>query len=157
MIASIENFLNGLIGNQTVEQLDERELNVACAALLVHCAKVDGEQCRIEDKKIREILSNSFDLSGSDVDAVIETATAQQENAVDLHRFTRVIHKSMDREGRLRVVRLLWEMANADGTIGPEERNLVSVMAQLLDVEGHDAVALRQDVLAQSKLRKANE
>lgn len=156
MIASIENFLNGLIGNPPAEQLDERELNVACAALLVHCARADGEQCGIEADKLREILSNSFDLSGADADAVIETATAQQEKAVDLHRFTRVIHKSMDREGRLRVVRLLWEMANADGTIGPEERNLVSVMAQLLDVEGHDAVALRQAVLKQSKSRKTN-
>lgn len=157
MIANIANFLNDLVGSPPTHRLDETELRVACAALLVHCAHADGEHCRTEDAKLREILSHSFDLSDTDADAVIEAATRQQQNAVDLHRFTRVIHKHLDRDGRKRMVRQLWEMANADGTIDAEERALVSITAQLLDVEGHDAVALRHSVLAQSKANPAKK
>lgn len=151
MIANIANFLNDFVGGAPAHRLDETELRVACAALLVHCAHADGEHCHTEDAKLREILISSFELSGADAESVIETATRQQQNAVDLHRFTRVIHKHLDRDGRKRMVRQLWEVANADGTIDAEERALVSITAQLLDVEGHDAVALRQAVLAQSK------
>jgi len=154
MIASIENFLNSLLGNAPVSEIDAPELSVACAALLVHCATADGVHSPAEDRKLRDILSRVFDLSDADADAVIETATRQQQNAVDLHRFTRVLHKHLDRDGRKRMVRLLWEMANADGKIDSDERALVSLAAQLLDVEGHDAVALRQTVLAGSKTSK---
>lgn len=151
MITSIENFLNSLLGSAPLREFAAPELSVACAALLVHCAKADGDHSTSEDIKLREILSHIFDLSDEDADAVIDTATRQQQNAVDLHRFTRVLHKHLDRDGRKRMVRLLWEMANADGTIDSHERALVSVTAQLLDVEGHDAVALRQKVLGSSR------
>lgn len=148
MIASIENFLNSLLGSAPASQLDAPELSVACAALLVHCATVDGVHSLAEDRKLRDILLRVFDLSDADAGAVIETATRQQQNAVDLHRFTRVLHRHLDRDGRKRMVGLLWEMANADGKIDSGERALVSLAAQLLNVEGHDAVALRQTVLA---------
>ncbi len=44
------------------------------------------------------------------------------------------------------VVRLLWEISHADETIDQDERNLVTLVAGLLDVEIQEAVALRRDV-----------
>jgi uncharacterized tellurite resistance protein B-like protein len=49
------------------------------------------------------------------------------------------------------MVQLLWEIADADGLIDSDERRMVSLTAQLLDVEVHDAVAARQ--AAQAKIR----
>jgi len=157
MISRISAFLNGLVDEAPARALGDADLKIACAALLVHCAAADGKHSPAEDAKLREILARKFELSGKDADEIIETATRQQQDAVDLHRFTRVLHKHLDRDARKRTVRALWEMANADGTIDAEERTLVSVTAQLLDVEGHDAVALRQAVEAASRRVRAEQ
>ena len=49
-----------------------------------------------------------------------------------------------------RMVKWLWEIAQADGTIDRDERNAVALAAQLLDVEVRDSVALRQAAERQS-------
>jgi uncharacterized tellurite resistance protein B-like protein len=51
------------------------------------------------------------------------------------------------------MVQLLWEIADSDGRIDSDERRMVSLTAQLLDVEVKDAVAARH--AAQAKKRDA--
>ena len=93
---------------------------------------------------MRQILKEHFKLSPSEIDRVVATAEQREADAVDIHRFTRVLHGRLDREGRQRMVKRLWEVANADGVIDGDARHTVSLTAQLLDVEVRDSVALRQ-------------
>ena len=144
MLREIEKFFSHLLNEDAKETLLEREFEIACAALLVHCAMADGERSAEETKRITSVLGSHFRLSRDEVDSVIEVAVAQEREAVDLHRFTRVLHKHLDREERIRMVQLLWEIADTDGRINSEEQRMVSLKAKLLDVEVHDAVAARQ-------------
>lgn len=144
MISSLENFLNDLFDGQPEQLVDEDEERIACAALLVHCANADGMRSAAEDSKLRDILSDHFKLSNNDIERIVTTAEQKEAAAVDMHRFTRVLHKRLDREGRQRMVKWLWEVAHADGVIDGDERQTVSLAAQLLDVEVRDSVALRQ-------------
>lgn len=144
MLRSIETFLSELFDDKAAQICDEEELRVACAALLVHCANADGVRSSAEDVKLRDILTLHFKLTADDINRVIAAAEQQERDAIDVHRFTRVLHQRLDRDGRQRMVGWLWQMANADGTINRDERNLVSLAAQLLDVEVRDSVALRQ-------------
>ncbi len=144
MISSIENFLNELFDGQPKQIVDEDEERVACAALLVHCANADGMRSPAEDAKLRDILTEHFKLSKNEIERVVATAEQREADAVDIHRFTRVLHKRLDREGRQRMVKWLWDVAHADGVIDGDERHTVSLAAQLLDVEVRDTVALRQ-------------
>lgn len=144
MFTSIDKFLNELFDNKPAQLTDEAEERVACAALLVHCANADGIRSESEDAKLTAILTEHFKLSSDEISQIISAAEAQERDAVDLHRFTRVLHQRLDREGRQRMVKWLWEIAHADGTIDRDERNTVALAAQLLDVEVRDSVALRQ-------------
>ncbi|MEM8972332.1 MAG: TerB family tellurite resistance protein [Pseudomonadota bacterium] len=144
MISSIENFLNDLFDGQPKQIADDEEERIACAALLVHCANADGLRSPAEDERLRQILKEHFKLSPGEIDRVVATAEQREADAVDIHRFTRVLHGRLDREGRQRMVKWLWEVANADGVIDGNERHTVSLTAQLLDVEVRDSVALRQ-------------
>ncbi len=92
-----------------------------------------------------------MDLTPAEIDSVVEAAEARLRDAIDLHRFTRVLHRSLDRDARIHMVQLLWEIADADGRIDSDEWRMVSLTAQLLDVEVHDAVAARH--AAQEKRR----
>jgi uncharacterized tellurite resistance protein B-like protein len=151
MLRKIEVFFNRLLSEAESKKLDDHEIQIASAALLAHCAKVDGVQSAEETAHLRTVLAEKFELSGAEVDSVMEVAEARERDAIDLHRFTRVLHKNLDREARIHMVQLLWEIADADGLIDSDERRMVSLTAQLLDVEVHDAVAARQ--AAQAKIR----
>ena len=148
MLRNFETFLGSLFEENTTAVTDEEELRVATAALLVHCANADGSRSKSEDTKLTRILKEHFKLSAADATAVIAAAEAQERDAVDLHSFTRVLHRRLDRDGRQRMVGWLWELANADGEIDANEGHMVSLAAKLLDVEVHDSVALRQAAVA---------
>ncbi len=148
MLDKIERFLRGLAADAQSRQLDGDELRIAAAALLVHCARADGTKSAEEDAKLREFLGEHFALSEKEANAVIAAAERQERDAVDLYRFTRVLHARLDRAERKRMVQLLWEMADADGWIDHDEHQLVMLTAQLLDVEIRDSVAARQAALA---------
>ena len=46
-------------------------------------------------------------------------------DAVDLYHFTSVIMRSVNEEGRLRIVEMMWELVYADGQVSEFEDNVV--------------------------------
>jgi uncharacterized tellurite resistance protein B-like protein len=148
MISNFQKLLSGVISGNEPDTARDEEIRLACAALLVHCARADGDYSVAEDTRLEAILMEHFDLKKSDADEVIHAGEKKERDAVDVHRFTRVIRDNLDRDGRLQIVRYLWQVANADGNIDADERRVIGLAAKLLDVEGHDAVALRHEVIA---------
>ena len=146
MLEKIQGLLADLLGETPPDALEGEEIRIACAALLVHCARADGYQSSAETAKLREILTAQYGLSGDDVDELIKEAERREAQAVDVHKFTRVLHRNLDRAGRQDIVRGLWEISHADALIDHDERRLVTLVAGLLDVEIHEAVQIRRDV-----------
>lgn len=150
MLHHIESFFQRLLSDAGVQRLDKHEIEIATAALLAHCARADGVQSPEETARLETVLSQRFHLTPDEVASVLERAEAREREAIDIHRFTRTLHKSLDREARIGIVRLLWEIADADGRIDHDEHRMVSLTARLLDVEVQDAVAARLAARQQS-------
>jgi uncharacterized tellurite resistance protein B-like protein len=74
---------------------------------------------------------------------LIDEAWESEREAVDLYRFTSVLKRRLDEEGRVEVVAMLWEMANADGDLHEFEENVVWRVAELLGVSSRQRVSLR--------------
>ena len=88
-------------------------------------------------------LARNFGLSGDDLDRLVEDATAADNEAVDLYRFTSVLKRSMSEDERIRVIENLWEIAFADGASHEFEENLVWRVAELLGVSPRDRIAMQ--------------
>ena len=146
MLKYFKSLIDDVLADQKPTGLSEEEVQVACAALLVHCAKADGHKSDVEDAKLREVLADRFSLTEADVRALIEDAERREADAGDLHKFTWVVHQNLDGVGRFDIVRLLWEISHADAKIDHEEKAAVNLVASMLDVELADAVALRRRV-----------
>ncbi|HEX2257807.1 MAG TPA: TerB family tellurite resistance protein, partial [Afifellaceae bacterium] len=116
------------------------------AALLVHCMAVDGTAGPAEEQKLRAVLRHDYGLSDSDLRSLIEDAHSADQEAVDLYRFTSVLSRNLDREGRIRIVKRLWDMVYADGTVHEFEDNLVWRLAELLGVEREQRLTIKADV-----------
>jgi len=128
--------------------LHEEELKIAAGALLVHAGAVDGNFDSTERRKVKALLQTRFDLEPKEVKRLFEDAEASERDSVDLYRFTSVLCRQLDQDGRKRIVEMLWEVVMADGVIDEFESNLVWRVAELIGVSTRDRVILRKMVEA---------
>lgn len=143
----IRDFVDTL-GENDNEQvaLGEEEVRLAAAALLVHATVVDGDVDRREGEVLRDVLERRFELDHGQAGRLIKQAAEKEKEAVDLYGFTSVLTRRLDRQGRLQIVEMLWEVVVADGVIHEFEANLVWRAAELLGVTSRDRVILRKRV-----------
>ncbi len=85
-------------------------------------------------------------LDGAATAALVDEATLAENEAVDLYRFTSQLNRSLDEDGRRRIVEMMWEMVYADGRASEFEDNLLWRAADLLGISSHDRIALRQRI-----------
>jgi uncharacterized tellurite resistance protein B-like protein len=134
-------------GGKHSSHFDGDDYRVAAAALLVHVATLDHDLTGAARGKLRDLLMAQFSLTDALTDELIEAAVAADREAVDFYHFTSLLMRTLDEQGRLRVVEMLWQMAFADGAISEFEDNVMWRVADLLAVSPQDRIALRQQVV----------
>jgi uncharacterized tellurite resistance protein B-like protein len=146
---AIKSFVADLTNDEKpAGSLDDHDVRVAYAALLVHAAAIDGDVVDIERDKLIALLKQRFDLTDAAAGELVAQATAAEEKAVDFYHFTQTINGALDETERLRMIEMMWTIAYADGTISDYEDNLIWRVADLLGVSSAERIALRQRVAA---------
>jgi uncharacterized tellurite resistance protein B-like protein len=147
MFEAFRKFLSEFsAGNKHPSRFDENDYRLAAAALLVHAAAIDGEVSEVERDKLHAIIKRRFDLDEAATKELMAEATEAEHQAVDLYHFTSLINRSLDEEGRRRIVEMMWEIVFADGRVTEFEDNLIWRAADLLGVSSRERIALRQQV-----------
>jgi uncharacterized tellurite resistance protein B-like protein len=125
---------------------DDTGYRLAATALLIHVISLDGEPSEIEKRKLHSLLESSFGLDPGAADRLIAAAMQAEGEAVDLYHFTSVIMRSVNEEGRLRIVEMMWELVYADGQVSEFEDNVVWRAADLLAVSSRDRIDLKHRI-----------
>lgn len=120
---------------------------VAAAALLLRVGASDGSVGKAEDNKIAQVLTRGFGLDARTASAVLAEAAQREREASDLSDFTDVLRRALSREGRERIVELLWELSYADGAPHEFEESIVRRVAELLGVADADRLRLHGPAL----------
>jgi uncharacterized tellurite resistance protein B-like protein len=128
---------------------DDTGYLLAATALLVHVVSLDGEPSAIEKRKLHSLIESRFKLDPGKADHLIAKATRAEGDAVDLYHFTSVIMRSVNDEGRLRIIEMMWEMVYADGEVTEFEDNVLWRAADLLGVSSRDRIDLKRKVAEQ--------
>ena len=143
------NFVEGVDDEEgRLKDMHEEELRVASAALLINAGSIDGKFDSNEKQKVKALLQRRFDLKPDELKRLFQEASAEEREAVDLYRFTKVLCRDLDQDGRKRIVLMLWEVVMADGVVDEFEANLVWRVAALIGVSTRDRVTLRKMVEA---------
>ena len=127
-------------------KFDDTGYRLAATALLIHVISLDGEPSDAEKRKLHSLIESRFGLDPGTADALIQSATLVEGEAVDLYHFTSVIMRSVNEEGRLRIVEMMWELVYADGQVSEFEDNVVWRAADLLGVSSRDRIDLKHRV-----------
>ena len=129
--AKFKDFVEGVAGDESrAHDLREEELRLAAGGLMVAAGTIDGT------------------FTGEELRPLLTEAVLREHESVDLYRFTSVLCRELDQDGRKRIVEMLWEVAMADGVVHEFESNLVWRTAELLGVSTRDRVMLRKAVEA---------
>ena len=127
MLDGLRQFIADIVSPeaQPDRTFDETDYRLAATALLVHVVSLDGVPTEIEKRKLHSLIETRFGLDPGMADRLIASATRVEGEAVDLYRFTSVIMRSVNDEGRLRIVEMMWELVYADGEVSEFEDNVV--------------------------------
>jgi uncharacterized tellurite resistance protein B-like protein len=148
MLDGLRQFIAEVISPhaQADPALDDTGYRLAATALLIHVISIDGEPSEVEKRKLHGLIESSFGLDRGTADHLIASATLVEGEAVDLFHFTSVIMRSVNEEGRLRIVEMMWELVYADGEVSEFEDNVVWRAADLLGVSSRDRIDLKHRV-----------
>ncbi|MBL1406074.1 MAG: hypothetical protein COC17_05405 [Hyphomicrobiales bacterium] len=121
-------------------------VRLAEAALMFHVMQSDGHIKDVERAKMKEVLSEDFELKEDEIEELIEAAQFAENEAIDLFRFTSLLKANLERSRRVQIVENLWEMVYADGVVHELEDNVVWRIAELLNIQTPERVAMKKRV-----------
>jgi uncharacterized tellurite resistance protein B-like protein len=147
MFQAFKDFVSELTGgHKDPSRFEEGDYRLAAAALLVHVGMIDGGLSDVERARLNTIVRRCFQLDDAAAEALIAQATAAEQEAVDLYHFTSLLNRTLDEEGRRRMVEMMWQMVYADRHVTEFEDNLIWRAADLLGVSQRDRIELRRRV-----------
>jgi uncharacterized tellurite resistance protein B-like protein len=148
MLDGLRQFIADVVAPAAQEdrEFDDTGSRLAATALLIHVVSLDGEPSELEKRKLHSLLESHFGLDPGTADKLVASATLVEGEAVDLYHFTSVIMRSVNEEGRLRIVEMMWELVYADGQVSEFEDNVVWRAADLLGVSSRDRIDLKHRV-----------
>jgi uncharacterized tellurite resistance protein B-like protein len=157
MLDGLRQFIADIVGpsEQDGRAFDDTGSRLAATALLVHVVSLDGEPTEIEKRKLHGLIESSFKLDRGTADRLIASATRVEGEAVDLYHFTSVIMRSVNEEGRRRIIEMMWELVYADGQVSEFEDNVVWRAADLLGVSSRDRIDLKHRVAERQSIPPA--
>ena len=144
----MKNLLTHLTGDVRVQNLDLENQCLVTAALLTHVATIHREMSEARQKALYSVLQSSFGIDDHTTTQVIEESAAVNRNAIDPYHFTRELNKMLDGDGCHQIVRMMWEVAYADGNADEFDANIIWRAADLLGVSSRQRIELRQQVSA---------
>ena len=123
-----------------------------CSIIFKYTTLTDTEdiQNKMSTEQKGDYVVNNTLLSAalvlSVLGALIASAMRVEGEAVDLYHFTSVIMRSVNEEGRLRIVEMMWELVYADGQVSEFEDNVVWRASDLLGISQRDRIELKHAV-----------
>ena len=151
MLDSLKNFISELTGGQKhPARFEENDYGLAAAARLIHASTIDGNMTPVERERLRAVLKSRFALDDGATEELIDVGTRAENESVDLYHFTSMINRSLDEQGRLGIVEMMWEIVFADGRLNEFEDNLMWRAADLLGVSSRDRIAIRRRIAGET-------
>jgi uncharacterized tellurite resistance protein B-like protein len=107
---------------------------VAAAALMVECARIDGEFSDEERDSICNIVRDRCGLDAEMSESLVSVAEKRNDEVWHNFLFTEQIRTNASPEQQRRVIERLWEVAFADGTIHHFEAHLIERIGRELGI-----------------------
>lgn len=119
-------------------------LALASAALMIEIMRVESGDDPSAFARVISALEEIFDLPHAEIEELITLAEEELSDATDFYQFTRLINQHWGQEERIALIRNMWRVAWADGSVHHYEEHLIRRIADLIHVRHSDFIAAKQ-------------
>tara|TARA_B110000014_G_scaffold206191_1_gene156847 strand:+ start:116 stop:562 length:447 start_codon:yes stop_codon:yes gene_type:complete len=132
------------LGNDEDEQC---KIQLAAAALLIELSRADYQRDPEEQVAIEAALKKGFELSDEQLAQLVDLAEQENQDATSLYQFTNLIKDEYSPEQRFELVKMLWQVAMADGEISKYEDHLIRKIADLIYLPHSQFIKAKLEVI----------
>jgi uncharacterized tellurite resistance protein B-like protein len=132
--------------------LSPHQKQLAVAALLVEVAMADHQFSEQELASLGHSLIRKYSLSTDEISELISLAKSESNHATSLHQFTQIVNQHCDNKEKFNLVKAMWEMAYADGSVDKYEDYLIRKVADLIYLPHSEFIRAKSLVKGQLKL-----
>jgi len=136
MLNNIKRFFdNHLISNASPSSDDsEHALRLAMASLMIEVAESDYHDAPEEHDLVINIVKNSFDLSDTETNEIVDLARQEHADSIDYFQFTSLINQHYSAAQRIELIENLWQIAFADHKLDKHEEHVIRRISDLIHV-----------------------
>jgi len=156
MIEAIETFFDQRLDvGDAARDEEQRDLNVAAAALLIHTTLADHEINDDERLAVTRAVQKALGLSGAETAELIQLAEHEVRQSVPIYQFTQLVERRFSHAQKLRLLQALWQVAFSDAELEAHEEYLVRKLAELLNMTRADLIEVKIRAREEFRWRRA--
>jgi len=141
MIKTLKEFLaSSLIQDNEDDEDHEKSIELCAAVLMLEISLADSDSHEDEHRFIETAIKKHFHLDAEEAATILELAHKEMDHSVSMYEFTRMINDGLSMEEKIRVIELLWQVANVDAVIDKYEEFYIRKIADLLYVPHKDYI-----------------
>ncbi|MBT3697370.1 MAG: TerB family tellurite resistance protein [Gammaproteobacteria bacterium] len=134
---SLNNKTN--ITQKDIESFDDEKILSICI-FLIEVSKSDDEYDDLEKSKIIDLLKKEFSLNDDQIKLVITLADQKNNEMISLHDFTEIVNNECSYSEKKDLIKMLWDVAYADGRIDKYEDYTIRKISDLLYIKHADFI-----------------
>ena len=120
------------------------EMTLATCVLLIEVSLSDDSYDDEEKEKIIGILKNKFNLDDIQINVLLEIADKKNQEMISLYDWTSKVNDIYNYDQKKDLIKLLWDVAFADGRIDKYEDHTIRKIADLIYVRHEDFIKAKQ-------------
>lgn len=141
MLSSIKRFFETKLSHDVEDSTGSvKQIDLACAALLIEVINSDHELDERESKELLKVLKNSLDVSEQELEELAELAEEESRQATSLYEFTKLINDEYNYDEKVGLIENMWRIAFSDEQLDKYEEALIRKIADLIYVSHSDFI-----------------
>ena len=112
---------------------DNNQIMLTCC-LFIHAAKMDENYTKNEKNIILKALHSLYNKSNDELELILKESEKKENDSNHILEFTREI-KNYDKEFRLKIIKILWQIIYSDNHSDMYESNLMRRLTALLYID----------------------
>ena len=147
MIKKIKDLISNFSSREElIEESNHSLLNNACAALLIEIAFADKDFDETEKQALKQALIQTYDISESEIQEIIEDAETTVDESTSLYGYTRIVNDEFGYEDKLNLLKNLWRVAYADGYLDKYEEHIIRKISDLIHISHSDYINIKLEI-----------
>ena len=128
---------------------DNNQIMLTCC-LFIHAAKMDENYTKNEKNMILKALHSLYNKSNDELELILKESEKKENDSNHILEFTREI-KNYDKEFRLKIIKILWQIIYSDNHSDMYESNLMRRLNGLLYITDKESGEIKNSILKSKK------